>query len=69
MSALGEPWILIRLATSAGNGQEHNAPSLQEVGAAVAVLRDVVTPEGVRDALAPLVSSPGERRHMTRQAE
>ncbi|MEV5873500.1 UDP-N-acetylglucosamine--N-acetylmuramyl-(pentapeptide) pyrophosphoryl-undecaprenol N-acetylglucosamine transferase [Streptomyces sp. NPDC052101] len=68
LTALGKPSILIPLATSAGNEQEHNALHLQEADAAVALLGGAVTPEGLRDAVAPLISSPGERRHMAEQA-
>ncbi|MGW8880654.1 UDP-N-acetylglucosamine--N-acetylmuramyl-(pentapeptide) pyrophosphoryl-undecaprenol N-acetylglucosamine transferase [Streptomyces mirabilis] len=68
LTALGKPSILIPLATSAGNEQEHNALYLQEAGAAVALLRDAVTPEGLRDAVGPIISSPGERQHMAQQA-
>ncbi|MFF0129838.1 glycosyltransferase [Streptomyces mirabilis] len=68
LTALGKPSILIPLATSAGNEQEHNALYLQEAGAAVALLRDAVTPEGLRDAVGPILSSPGERQHMAQQA-
>ncbi|MFE2970729.1 glycosyltransferase [Streptomyces sp. NPDC059340] len=68
LTALGKPSILIPLATSAGNEQEHNALYLQEAGAAVALLRDAVAPEGLRDAVGPIISSPGERQHMAQQA-
>ncbi|MFE2491334.1 glycosyltransferase [Streptomyces mirabilis] len=68
LTALGKPSILIPLATSAGNEQEHNALYLQEAGATVALLRDAVTPEGLRDAVGPIISSPGERQHMAQQA-
>ncbi|MEU0822738.1 UDP-N-acetylglucosamine--N-acetylmuramyl-(pentapeptide) pyrophosphoryl-undecaprenol N-acetylglucosamine transferase [Streptomyces mirabilis] len=68
LTALGKPSILIPLATSAGNEQEHNALYLQEADAAVALLRDAVTPEGLRDAVGPIISSPGERQHMAQQA-
>ncbi|MGW5498433.1 hypothetical protein [Streptomyces olivaceoviridis] len=50
----------------------HSSPvlalHLQETGAAVALLRDAVTPEGLRSAVAPLTTSPGERRRMAQQA-
>ncbi|KOV56855.1 UDP-diphospho-muramoylpentapeptide beta-N-acetylglucosaminyltransferase [Streptomyces sp. MMG1121] len=68
LTALGKPSVLIPLATSAGNEQEHNALHLQEAGATVALLGEAVTPEGLRAAVAPLISSPGERRHMAEQA-
>ncbi|MEU7116151.1 undecaprenyldiphospho-muramoylpentapeptide beta-N-acetylglucosaminyltransferase [Streptomyces sp. NPDC046182] len=68
LTALGKPSVLIPLATSAGNEQEHNALHLQQAGAAVALLKDAVTPEGLRDAVAPMLSSPERRSHMAQQA-
>ncbi|MET9964719.1 UDP-N-acetylglucosamine--N-acetylmuramyl-(pentapeptide) pyrophosphoryl-undecaprenol N-acetylglucosamine transferase [Streptomyces sp. NPDC006356] len=68
LTALGKPSVLIPLATSAGNEQEHNALHLQEAGAAVALARDAVTPEGLRISVAPLLSSSSTRRQMAQQA-
>lgn len=68
LTALGKPSVLIPLATSAGNEQEHNALRLQEAGAAVALVRDAVTSEGLRIAVAPLLSSSGTRQQMAQQA-
>ncbi|MFE1749675.1 glycosyltransferase [Streptomyces anandii] len=56
LTAMGKPPVLIPLATSAGNEQEHNALHLQEAGAAVALLGDTVTSAGLRAAVAPLIS-------------
>ncbi|WP_078504064.1 glycosyltransferase [Streptomyces viridochromogenes] len=60
--------LLIPLATSADNEQEHNALYLQETGAAVALAKDTATPEGLRISVAPLLSSPGTRQQMAQQA-
>jgi len=68
LTALGKPSVLIPLATSAGNEQEHNAVHLQEAGAAVALVKDAVTPEGLRTAVGPILASPGKRQHMAQQA-
>lgn len=68
LTALGKPSVLIPLATSAGNEQEHNALHLQEAGAAVALVKDAVTPEGLRAAVGPILSSAERRQHMAQQA-
>ncbi|GGL03279.1 UDP-N-acetylglucosamine--N-acetylmuramyl-(pentapeptide) pyrophosphoryl-undecaprenol N-acetylglucosamine transferase [Streptomyces flaveus] len=68
LTALGKPSVLIPLATSAGNEQEHNALHLQQAGAAVALLKDAVTPEGLRAAVGPILSSAEQRQHMAQQA-
>ncbi|GFH39465.1 UDP-N-acetylglucosamine--N-acetylmuramyl-(pentapeptide) pyrophosphoryl-undecaprenol N-acetylglucosamine transferase [Streptomyces pacificus] len=68
LTALGKPSVLIPLATSAGNEQEHNALHLQQAGAAVALLKDAVTPEGLRDAVAPILAAPERREQMAVQA-
>ncbi|MEU8522873.1 undecaprenyldiphospho-muramoylpentapeptide beta-N-acetylglucosaminyltransferase [Streptomyces sp. NBC_01216] len=68
LTALGKPSVLIPLATSAGNEQEHNALHLQQAGAAVALLKDVVTPEGLRNAVAPILAAPERREQMAVQA-
>ncbi|MFF3060192.1 glycosyltransferase [Streptomyces sp. NPDC057909] len=68
LTALGKPSVLIPLATSAGNEQEHNALHLQQAGAAVALLKEAVTPNGLRSAVAPILSSPEQRRQMAERA-
>ncbi|MFJ3306401.1 UDP-N-acetylglucosamine--N-acetylmuramyl-(pentapeptide) pyrophosphoryl-undecaprenol N-acetylglucosamine transferase [Streptomyces sp. NPDC086549] len=68
LTALGKPSVLIPLATSAGNEQEHNALHLQKAGAAVALVKDAVTPEGLRAAVGPILASTEQRRQMAQQA-
>jgi UDP-N-acetylglucosamine--N-acetylmuramyl-(pentapeptide) pyrophosphoryl-undecaprenol N-acetylglucosamine transferase len=68
LTALGKPSVLIPLASSAGNEQEHNALHLQEAGAAVALTRGATTPEGLQAAVAPILASPEQRHHMAQQA-
>ncbi|MGP3948545.1 UDP-N-acetylglucosamine--N-acetylmuramyl-(pentapeptide) pyrophosphoryl-undecaprenol N-acetylglucosamine transferase [Streptomyces sp. 7N604] len=68
LTALGKPSVLIPLATSAANEQEHNALHLQQAGAAVALLKEAVTPEGLRRAVSSILSSPEKRQHMVEQA-
>ncbi|KPC70119.1 UDP-diphospho-muramoylpentapeptide beta-N-acetylglucosaminyltransferase, partial [Streptomyces sp. NRRL F-6602] len=50
LTALGKPSVLIPLATSAGNEQEHNALHLQGAGAAVALTGDRATASALRGA-------------------
>jgi UDP-N-acetylglucosamine--N-acetylmuramyl-(pentapeptide) pyrophosphoryl-undecaprenol N-acetylglucosamine transferase len=68
LTALGKPSVLIPLATSAGNEQEHNALHLQDAGAAVALLKEAVTPDGLRHAVALILTSPERRRQMAERA-
>ena len=68
LTALGKPSVLIPLATSAGNEQEHNALHLQQAGAAVALVKEAVTSEGLRAAVGPILASPVQRHHMAQQA-
>ncbi|MFE9647160.1 glycosyltransferase [Streptomyces sp. NPDC006365] len=68
LTALGKPSVLIPLATSAGNEQEHNAVHLQQAGAAVALLKDAVTPEGLRSAVGPILASLEQRQNMAQRA-
>lgn len=67
ITALGKASVLVPLATSAGNEQAHNAAHLQQAGAAVALLGEV-TPETLREAVAPLLADPGRRDEVARQA-
>ncbi len=64
LTALGKPSVLIPLATSAGNEQEHNALHLQGAGAAVALTGDRATASALRGALEPLLSDPQRRETM-----
>ncbi|MBK6013800.1 UDP-N-acetylglucosamine--N-acetylmuramyl-(pentapeptide) pyrophosphoryl-undecaprenol N-acetylglucosamine transferase [Streptomyces sp. MBT53] len=68
LTALGKPCVLIPLATSAGNEQEHNALHLQRAGAAVALVKEAVTAEGLRAAVSPILSSPKSREQMAERA-
>ncbi|MFC1420016.1 UDP-N-acetylglucosamine--N-acetylmuramyl-(pentapeptide) pyrophosphoryl-undecaprenol N-acetylglucosamine transferase [Streptacidiphilus cavernicola] len=67
ITALGKASVLVPLATSAGNEQAHNAAHLQQAGAAVALLGEV-TPETLREAVAPLLADPERRDEVARQA-
>lgn len=67
LTALGKAAVFAPLASSAGNEQAHNARHLQEAGAAVALLGDV-TPESLRQAVAPLLADPKRRTEMARRA-
>ncbi|WOX11445.1 UDP-N-acetylglucosamine--N-acetylmuramyl-(pentapeptide) pyrophosphoryl-undecaprenol N-acetylglucosamine transferase [Streptomyces sp. N50] len=69
LTALGKPSVLIPLATSAGNEQEHNALHLQRAGAAVALVKEAVTAEGLRAAVYPILSSPKGREQMAERAQ
>ncbi|WP_435849429.1 UDP-N-acetylglucosamine--N-acetylmuramyl-(pentapeptide) pyrophosphoryl-undecaprenol N-acetylglucosamine transferase [Streptomyces tibetensis] len=68
LTALGKPSVLIPLATSAGNEQEHNALHVQQAGAAVALVQKAVTPDGLRAAVGPILASPEQCKHMAQQA-
>ncbi|MDT3395124.1 UDP-N-acetylglucosamine--N-acetylmuramyl-(pentapeptide) pyrophosphoryl-undecaprenol N-acetylglucosamine transferase [Streptomyces sp. B1866] len=67
ITALGKAAVLIPLATSAGNEQAHNAAHLHESGAAVA-LPGEVTPDALREAVAPLLADPARRDEIAKQA-
>ncbi|MDH6122282.1 UDP-N-acetylglucosamine--N-acetylmuramyl-(pentapeptide) pyrophosphoryl-undecaprenol N-acetylglucosamine transferase [Kitasatospora sp. GAS204A] len=67
LTALGKASVLIPLATSAGNEQEHNARHLQDSGAAVALLGQA-TPDTLRDAVAPLLADPARRADIAQRA-
>jgi UDP-N-acetylglucosamine--N-acetylmuramyl-(pentapeptide) pyrophosphoryl-undecaprenol N-acetylglucosamine transferase len=68
LTALGKPSVLIPLATSAGNEQEHNALHLRQAGAAVALVKGAVAPDGLRSAVGPILASPEKRQYMAQQA-
>ncbi|NEA64676.1 UDP-N-acetylglucosamine--N-acetylmuramyl-(pentapeptide) pyrophosphoryl-undecaprenol N-acetylglucosamine transferase [Streptomyces sp. SID12488] len=67
LTALGKPGVFVPLATSAGNEQVHNARHLADNGAALALVDDV-SPEGLRDVVAPLLTDPGLRSAMAERA-
>ncbi len=67
LTALGKAAVYIPLATSAGNEQAHNARHLQENGAAVALLGHV-TPETLREAVAPLLTDADRRTSVAERA-
>ncbi|MFE3548814.1 glycosyltransferase [Streptomyces kronopolitis] len=53
LTALGKPSVLVPLASSAGNEQEHNALHLQQAGAAMALTGDGANAPALRAALEP----------------
>jgi UDP-N-acetylglucosamine--N-acetylmuramyl-(pentapeptide) pyrophosphoryl-undecaprenol N-acetylglucosamine transferase len=55
VTALGKAAVLIPLASSAGGEQAHNARHLEQAGAAVALLGEV-SPDRLREAVAPLLA-------------
>ncbi|GGU43072.1 UDP-N-acetylglucosamine--N-acetylmuramyl-(pentapeptide) pyrophosphoryl-undecaprenol N-acetylglucosamine transferase [Streptomyces violascens] len=67
LTALGKAAVFIPLATSAGNEQVHNAQHLERAGAAVALVGEV-SPEVLREAVAPLLTDPKVRAQMAEQA-
>lgn len=67
LTALGKPSVLVPLATSAGNEQEHNALHLQNAGAAVALTGGEVSAPLLRAALEPVLSD-SHRRGLMAQA-
>ncbi|WP_330230281.1 UDP-N-acetylglucosamine--N-acetylmuramyl-(pentapeptide) pyrophosphoryl-undecaprenol N-acetylglucosamine transferase [Nocardia sp. NBC_00508] len=67
LTALGKASVLIPLASSAGNEQAHNAATLAEHGAAVALLRDVAAPR-LREAIEPLLTDPSRRATIAEHA-
>jgi len=67
LTALGKPGVFVPLATSAGNEQVHNARHLADNGAALALVDDV-SPERLREAVAPLLTDPGRRSAMAERA-
>ena len=67
VTALGKPAVLIPLPGSAGDEQEHNARHLAAAGAAVA-LGVEVTPEVLREAVAPLLADSARRGEIAARA-
>jgi UDP-N-acetylglucosamine--N-acetylmuramyl-(pentapeptide) pyrophosphoryl-undecaprenol N-acetylglucosamine transferase len=67
LTALGKAAVLIPLASSAGNEQLHNAHSLEERGAAVAVTGDV-TADTLRTVVTPLLANRAQRDAMAARA-
>ncbi|MER7047947.1 UDP-N-acetylglucosamine--N-acetylmuramyl-(pentapeptide) pyrophosphoryl-undecaprenol N-acetylglucosamine transferase [Streptomyces jumonjinensis] len=68
LTALGKPSLLVPLASSAGNEQEHNALHLQQAGAAVALTGEQVNAPALRAALEPVLSDPQRRETMATAA-
>ncbi|MGW6404488.1 UDP-N-acetylglucosamine--N-acetylmuramyl-(pentapeptide) pyrophosphoryl-undecaprenol N-acetylglucosamine transferase [Streptomyces sp. NPDC055134] len=67
LTALGKAPVLVPLASSAGNEQAHNAAHLEQAGAAVALIGEV-TPERLREAVAPLLAQEAKRTEMAVRA-
>lgn len=68
LTALGKPSVLVPLVPSAGDEQVHNALHLQEVGAAVALVKEQANPGALRSALEPILTSGERREKMARAA-
>ncbi|MFD3418811.1 UDP-N-acetylglucosamine--N-acetylmuramyl-(pentapeptide) pyrophosphoryl-undecaprenol N-acetylglucosamine transferase [Streptomyces decoyicus] len=68
LTALGKPSVLVPLASSAGNEQEHNALHLQQAGAALALTGDGASALALRAALEPALSDPLRREAMAKAA-
>ncbi|MFG2094667.1 glycosyltransferase [Streptomyces sp. NPDC048612] len=68
LTALGKPSVLVPLASSAGNEQEHNALHLQHAGAALALTGDGANAPALRAALEPTLSDPVRRDTMAQAA-
>lgn len=68
LTALGKPSVLVPLASSAGNEQEHNALHLQQAGAALALTGDGANAPALRAALEPTLSDPVRRDAMAQAA-
>ncbi|MEU8268116.1 UDP-N-acetylglucosamine--N-acetylmuramyl-(pentapeptide) pyrophosphoryl-undecaprenol N-acetylglucosamine transferase [Sphaerisporangium sp. NPDC049002] len=67
LTALGKAAVLVPLASSAAGEQTHNARHLAEAGAAVALLAEV-SPDALREAVAPLLADPGRRAAIATRA-
>ncbi|MGX1816610.1 UDP-N-acetylglucosamine--N-acetylmuramyl-(pentapeptide) pyrophosphoryl-undecaprenol N-acetylglucosamine transferase [Streptomyces albidoflavus] len=68
LTALGKPAVFVPLASSAGNEQAHNARHLRDAGAALALEGEAATPEGLREAVEPLLTDPAQREAMATAA-
>lgn len=68
LTALGKPSVLIPLASSAGNEQQHNALHLEEAAAAVALTGDRVNAHALKAALEPVLSDARRRDAMATAA-
>lgn len=68
LTSLGKPSVLVPLASSAGNEQEHNALHLERAGAAVALTGERAKAGALRAALEPVLSDPQQREAMARAA-
>ncbi|MCR0990828.1 UDP-N-acetylglucosamine--N-acetylmuramyl-(pentapeptide) pyrophosphoryl-undecaprenol N-acetylglucosamine transferase [Streptomyces albidoflavus] len=68
LTALGKPAVFVPLASSAGNEQAHNARHLRDAGAGLALEGEAATPEGLREAVEPLLTDPAQREAMATAA-
>ncbi|MEU0123590.1 UDP-N-acetylglucosamine--N-acetylmuramyl-(pentapeptide) pyrophosphoryl-undecaprenol N-acetylglucosamine transferase [Streptomyces albidoflavus] len=68
LTALGKPAVFVPLASSAGNEQAHNARHLRDAGAALALEGAAATPDGLREAVEPLLTDPVRRAAMATAA-
>lgn len=68
LTALGKPAVFVPLASSAGNEQAHNARHLRDAGAALALEGTAATPDGLREAVEPLLTDPARRAAMATAA-
>ncbi|WP_436738248.1 UDP-N-acetylglucosamine--N-acetylmuramyl-(pentapeptide) pyrophosphoryl-undecaprenol N-acetylglucosamine transferase [Streptomyces sp. BBFR102] len=68
LTALGKPAVFVPLASSAGDEQGHNARHLARAGAALALEGRAATPEGLRQAVEPLLTDPARREAMATAA-
>ncbi|MDH6189060.1 UDP-N-acetylglucosamine--N-acetylmuramyl-(pentapeptide) pyrophosphoryl-undecaprenol N-acetylglucosamine transferase [Streptomyces sp. CZ24] len=68
LTALGKPAVFVPLASSAGNEQAHNARHLRDAGAALALEGETATPEGLWEAVEPLLTDPAQREAMATAA-
>ncbi|MFE2769407.1 glycosyltransferase [Streptomyces albidoflavus] len=68
LTALGKPAVFVPLASSAGNEQAHNARHLRDAGAALTLEGEAATPEGLREAVEPLLTDPAQREAMATAA-
>ncbi|MFF1713539.1 glycosyltransferase [Streptomyces sp. NPDC058268] len=68
LTAVGKPSVLIPLIPTAGQEQLRNAQTLQDAGAALCLDSTAANPEGLRDALLPLLKDVGRLEAMAQAA-
>ncbi|MFB7356091.1 UDP-N-acetylglucosamine--N-acetylmuramyl-(pentapeptide) pyrophosphoryl-undecaprenol N-acetylglucosamine transferase [Streptomyces gardneri] len=68
LTAIGKPSILVPLIPTASQEQLRNAQTLQSAGAALCLDSVTATPDGLRNALLPLLKDPACRETMGRSA-